>query len=755
MKIKTKSQLNTLFSVVMVLVISAILLIANSHMKTTIEKKQVVDQLNRGLFELNIATHDYLLAESTRAMNQWQGRYASLQKLIRSEKFQSREEKGLLDQLKRNLEKLHSIFAKLTMTGPSGVKVSGELKERLLGHLLISSHAMLAIGRELTAICHRALLSFQRNSGFLIVLIILVIGVVIAVNSILLGRRIVRPIDKLRQGTRVVGEGNLDYPLATEDTDEIGDLSRAFDQMAKKLKTVMASRDDLEKNQLLLAEAEKLAQMGAWEWDILNDVWTMSHNWLVIHGCKDPHLSTSELLPIAYPEDREKVENAFSRATEHGEPYRIEHRIVRQDTGEVRYIKAYGDVKLDRSGKAVKLFGVAQDITERIQKEEERKTLEAQLFQSQKMESIGTLAGGIAHDFNNILGIILGNAELAMDDVPEWNPARQNLDEVKKACLRAKDVVRQILSFSRKSETKKKPLNMAPVVGESIKLLRASIPASIDIRGNISNHIKDILGDGTQIHQIMINLCTNAAQAMENDGGVIEISLRNLEVHEETVSLYPGLSSGPHVELRVNDTGDGINPEVIDRIFDPYFTTKDVGKGTGMGLAVVHGIVKSHDGIISIESETGKGARFQILFPAVQGQQRDEPQVSEELPTGNECILFVDDETSMVNLNQQRLERLGYEVIPHTDPSEALAFFRANPDQIDLVITDMTMPHMTGDKLAQGILEIRPDMPIILCTGYSERISEGSAEEIGFRKYIEKPIDKENLARSVREVLDG
>ena len=402
----------------------------------------------------------------------------------------------------------------------------------------------------------------------------------------------------------------------------------------------------------------------------------------------------------------------------------------------------------DEHGEVIRLLGTVQDVTE-------KRKLESQLQQSQKMESIGTMAGGIAHDFNNILGIILGNAELAMDDVPEWNPARQNLDEVKKACMRAKDVVRQILSFSRKSEIEQKSINLAPVVTESLKLSRASIPTSIEIRQNISNDVDDILGDPTQIHQIMINLCTNATHAMENDGGILEVTLENTEVDEDTASQYPDLNPGPHVHLGVSDTGDGIKPEVVDRVFDPYFTTKDVGKGTGMGLAVVHGIVKSHHGSISVESELGKGTTFKILFPAVKEKVGDEPKDAQELPTGKERILFVDDEGAMVNLNQQRLERLGYKVIPKTDPLEALEFFRANPDQIDLVITDMTMPHMTGDKLAQEILNIRSDMPIILCTGYSERMSEDRAQEIGIRKYIEKPIEKETLARSIREVLDG
>ena len=398
---------------------------------------------------------------------------------------------------------------------------------------------------------------------------------------------------------------------------------------------------------------------------------------------------------------------------------------------------------------------VIRDITRQKRAEEEKEMLEGKLRQAQKIESIGTLAGGIAHDFNNILGIILGNTELAIDDVPEWNPARNNLDEVRKACLRAKDVVRQILAFSRKSETEQKTISMAAVVTESLKLLRASIPTSIDIRQNIADDIDDILGDPTQIHQIMINLCTNAAHAMENEGGTLEVAVENTLIDADIASRYADLHPGPYVQLKVSDTGDGINPEVIDRIFDPYFTTKDVGKGTGLGLSVVHGIVNSHNGRITFLSNAGKGTTFNIFFPAIERQCQKKPKQLHMLPTGQERVLFVDDETSIVNLNQHRLERLGYKVTPQTDSFEALRLFRSDPNQFDLVITDMTMPKMTGDKLAQEIFKIRPDMPIILSTGYSDKISEARAQELGIRKYIEKPIEIEKLAGSVREVFDG
>jgi PAS domain S-box-containing protein len=401
----------------------------------------------------------------------------------------------------------------------------------------------------------------------------------------------------------------------------------------------------------------------------------------------------------------------------------------------------------DHQGKVLGAIQCAQDVTE-------KKRLEDQLLQSQKMESIGTLAGGIAHDFNNILGIILGYTELSMDDIPEWNPARLNLEEIRTATFRAKNVVRQLLSFARKTKLEKKPTNIIPIVEESLKLLRSSIPTSIEIRQNISKDVDTILADSTQINQILINLCTNADHAMP-DGGVIVVTLKNVELGENVTAQYPDLNSGRYVNLTISDTGHGIPKEETDRIFDPYFTTKEMGKGTGMGLAVVHGIVKEHNGIITVESELGKGTMFSIFFPVVEKEAVVETETDEELPIGDERILFIDDEESIVKLGHQRLERLGYKVKSTTNPIEALDLFRSEPDQFDLVITDQTMPKMTGENLVKEILNIRPDIPTILCTGFSEKIDEKKAKEIGTTEYIEKPLDKLDFASKVRNVLDA
>jgi signal transduction histidine kinase len=396
-----------------------------------------------------------------------------------------------------------------------------------------------------------------------------------------------------------------------------------------------------------------------------------------------------------------------------------------------------------------------KEIEEHHRAQKEKSLVEAQLRQAQKMEAVGTLTGGIAHDFNNMLSIIIGNAELALSDIPDWNPTHEFLKEIHLASLRAKDVIRQLLSFSRKTQGQRKVMDISPVIKETMKMLRATIPTSVEFREDVSGNLSSVLADPTQISQVMMNLCTNAAHAMEDEGGVLQVNLEDVVIEEDKALPHPDLDLAHYVKLVVKDTGQGIRTSVLDRIFDPYFTTKDVGKGTGLGLSVVHGIVKGHNGHVQVESTLGKGTAFEIFFPALdEGPDREEKAV-ENLPEGSETILFVDDEPSMVELNQRRLERFGYKVIPETDASKALEMFRVNPGQFDLVITDMTMPKMTGDKLAGEMLKIRPNMPIILCTGYSQKMSSHRAREIGIRKYLKKPIQMGPLARAVREVLDG
>jgi len=316
-------------------------------------------------------------------------------------------------------------------------------------------------------------------------------------------------------------------------------------------------------------------------------------------------------------------------------------------------------------------------------------------------------------------------------------------------------MVQQLLAFSRKAEEESAPINMGPILKESMKMLRSAVPTSIEFKQHISNDLCSIMGDAAQINQIVMNLVTNAADAMSEEGGLLEVTLERTIIREEKPCFDWVLSPGDYVRLKMRDTGEGIEPKIMDRIFEPYYTSKELGKGTGMGLSVVHGIVKRHGGGVRVESEPGKGTLFEIYFPALEKATEEEKDPEIEIKGGSETILFVDDEEFLVDLNQERLERLGYNAISTTKPVEALEWFNADPDQFDVVITDMTMPRMTGDKLTAEVLKIRPHMPVIVCSGYSERMSVKRAEALGVRKYIEKPIDLRNLASAIREVLEG
>jgi PAS domain S-box-containing protein len=395
-----------------------------------------------------------------------------------------------------------------------------------------------------------------------------------------------------------------------------------------------------------------------------------------------------------------------------------------------------------------------RNITERKQADKEKKAVESQLHQSQKIESVGTLAGGVAHEINNVLSIIMGNNEIALDTLPEWSPIRTYLEDIRVATHRARDVVRQLLTFSRQDNAEKKPLDIGSVVKESIKLIRSSIPANIEIKLTIADDVARIFGNATQMSQVLINLCGNAVYAMLNRGDTIAIDIKNGVLDEKYASVHLPSKSGRYVRLMVSDNGCGMNKETLDKIFEPYFTTKGVGKGTGIGLAVVHGIVEKHDGLISVESEPDKGTVFTLLFPAC-GEAVDlklKEHIS--LPAGKEQILFVDDEPGISKLGKQSLEKLGYTVHSATDPVEALNMFKADPGSFDLVITDMAMPHMTGVQLASEIRRIRSKMPIMLCTGCNENISDEKVCEIGICSVALKPLDRTAFAVSVRKALD-
>ena len=402
----------------------------------------------------------------------------------------------------------------------------------------------------------------------------------------------------------------------------------------------------------------------------------------------------------------------------------------------------------DKKGDIINYVTIHRDVTHELR-------LERELRQSQKMEAIGTLAGGIAHDFNNILTAIIGYTELAQKKTAGDDELTRDLARVQEAGVRAKELVRQILTFSRQGEQERRPVQVASVIEEVFKLLRSTLPTSIEIHQQIdtSPDGATVLADSTQLHQVLMNLGTNAAHAMRDHGGILTVSLSDVDADPALVSLYPDLPPGPCVRLSISDSGHGMEAAVKERIFDPYFTTKKVGEGTGMGLAVVQGIIKSHGGAITVYSEPGQGTVFHIFLPKISDEITPESQVDESIRGGTERILFVDDEKVLAEMGQELLEALGYIVTTGTSSMEALECFRARPDAFDLVITDMTMPGLTGRELARELLAIRPDIPIIMCSGFTEFINASEAKEAGISEFLMKPYLTSRMAQVIRRVL--
>jgi PAS domain S-box-containing protein len=410
----------------------------------------------------------------------------------------------------------------------------------------------------------------------------------------------------------------------------------------------------------------------------------------------------------------------------------------------------FADIKASpaRIGDKTYLIGIFRDVSE-------KKDFEEKVRKTQRLEAIGTLAGGIAHDFNNILSAILGYTDLALTELPPDTALYQYLQEVLKAGNRAKDLIKQILTFSRKTATEFIPIQAQSIVKEALKLLRATIPTTIEIRESIDSACPPIMADPSQIHQVVMNICTNAYHALENTGGRLEVDLREIKVTEKSPPGKTLIWPGRYLRLNFHDNGPGMKKEIMDHIFEPYFTTKGKEKGTGLGLAVVHGIVIKHNGMITVESEPGRGTTFSLYFPIVENESAPQLTVQNAIPTGKERILFIDDEQTLVLLARQMLESLGYKATCMTSSSEGFKTFQQDPQGYDLVITDQTMPILPGSELAQRILAIRPDMPIILCTGYSSMISEQKAKQLGIREFLLKPIERRKLAETIRRALDG
>jgi PAS domain S-box-containing protein len=433
----------------------------------------------------------------------------------------------------------------------------------------------------------------------------------------------------------------------------------------------------------------------------------------------------------------------------------VEIRLTHKSGGPVFFRRISASRVIDRENHFTGAVVVVHDITALKRAEEERARLEEQLRQAQKMEAVGRLAGGIAHDFNNMLAVVIGNAELALDDVKGATGTEQHLDQIVKASKRARDLVKQILAFSRRTESGKNAVNLAPLVRNMYELLRGTLPATIVMELDIRTDQDAVLADPSQIEQIVMNLATNGAYAMREKGGLLKIGLSLVHVSEKGPKPDPHMAPGVYVKLSVQDTGTGMTEKVRRRVFEPFFTTKEMGVGTGMGLAVAYGIAKSHDGAITFETEVGRGSTFNVFLPHTRARVVHKREDESTMPGGTERILLVDDEPSIVNATSQTLRRLGYRVTSAGSGSEALHIFMEDPRLFDMVITDQTMPDLTGIDLAKRMLERRERLPVILITGYSETVSAEQAKEAGITEFVMKPVVRREIAQAIRRVLDA
>ncbi|MGD9975599.1 MAG: PAS domain S-box protein, partial [Desulfatirhabdiaceae bacterium] len=506
-------------------------------------------------------------------------------------------------------------------------------------------------------------------------------------------------------------------PMCNADGQLIGVLGIARDITQRKL-----AEESLKKSQEKLKNAQHYARMGSWTWNIQTNQLDWSDEMFRIFGLDRETFTGSmeEVITRAvHPEDRARFEQSRLSAIEHKKPVPLEYRVIWPDQSVHVVWAEAGEFVLDEAGNPELLSGTVQDITERKQGEAERLRLEARLQQAQKMESIGSLAGGIAHDLNNILFPISGLSEMLLEDVPMDSPWYENIEQIHKSARRGGDLVKQILAFARQSNPQKLPVRIQPILKEVLKLSRSAIPMNIEIKSLVDTNCRMVSADPSQLHQVVMNLITNAFHAVEDKNGTIYVALSEKMLNKDDFQDHT-MKPGRYACITISDTGTGVDPTLIHKIFDPYFTTKEQGKGTGLGLSVVHGIVKAHGGDIQVYSEVGKGTFFHVYLPVLEDtNDQKTPGAARTYPVGCERILLADDEEPILRVEQQILERLGYQITARTGSLDALAVFRSNPEHFDLVITDRSMPNMTGDQLAKELISIKPGIPIIICTGFS------------------------------------
>ncbi len=606
-----------------------------------------------------------------------------------------------------------------------------QLKNREVGRLVM----------EFTNADIRTLTREMMFSNTVIMLIILFS--VLAITWILMTRQILSPLKIMEKNFHRISAGDYSKRAPLEKNNELTRISEEFNTMVRQ---VQLREEKIRESEVKYRNLVESSSDIIFKTDTGGDLVFINRNFSQWTGF-NPDGFIGKPFSILFSKESPSMDiTTFRQNLVPGNPILWELALVKNNGGTIP-IELSISVQLDLNNRPVGTTGIARDITE-------RKTLESKLQQSQKMEAIGTFAGGIAHDFNNIIGGILGYAEMIeMFDAKEDNKLKSRIDHVLKGTHRARDLIEQILTFSRHSDQKQRPLSLGPLIRDGLKFLRASIPSTIEIRETISGRPCAVWANETAIHQILMNLCSNAADAMKASGGTLTVTLG-----EERPATEPTLSDmGPDhvVTLTVSDTGEGIDTNIRERIFDPFFTTKGTGDGTGMGLSVVHGIVKELNGTITVKSNPGKGSSFKVSLPGsdhgLEDENKSEPPAL--VPAGKGRILFIDDEKELVSFSMEILEQTGYKVVGTTSSVHARNLFLKDPMQFDLVVTDQTMPNITGFDLAMEFLRKRPDLPIILCTGFSMPDLEKQALASGIRAFAKKPLGARQLVDLVGQMV--
>jgi len=565
-------------------------------------------------------------------------------------------------------------------------------------------------------------------------------------SAFFFSRIINKPLQSLAIASDKFGQGKLSYNPPITSHDEIGRLTATFNQMVINIEKAKAEQKEAEEDRLRLSAAIDQASETVVITDVEGNIQYINPAFVNLTGySREEAIGQNPRILKSDTQDKAFYEKMWQTILQ-GEIW-SDLMVNKKKDGSLFSEEVTISPIKNNYGQITNFVAVKRDVSKEV-------SLEKQLRQAMKMEAVGTLTGGIAHDFNNILTAILGYTEIAKLQLPADDKIRKDLDQVLIASKRATDLVKQLLTFSRQGEEDFHIIKLQPIIKEVLKLLRASLPSTIQLKENIVKETRPVLADPTQIHQVLMNLCTNAKHSIGAEIGTLIVSLSEVQVTDSSCIVdCPQIAYANYLDLAISDTGCGMDELTRSKIFDPFFTTKEKGKGTGLGLAVVHGIVKQHKGEITVSSRPGQGTTFHIYLPVSKEKEDSENVLIQEIPHGSERIMLVDDEAMIVQVIQRMLKDLGYVVTIFTSSTEALKAYTKTPDNFDLLITDMTMPEMTGTVLAGKLLALRPDLPVILCTGYNETIDAEKATSFGINEFIMKPVENHTLAKVIRQAL--